>query len=46
MIRELSWTLAVLWKDPPPGTSSAAMEAWLVAKGWKAEVEALRIALG
>ncbi|MEP7123268.1 MAG: hypothetical protein ABJE95_20230 [Byssovorax sp.] len=46
MIRELSWALAVLWKDPPPGTTAAAMEAWLAAKGWKAEVEALSAELG
>jgi len=46
MIRELSWALVVLWKDPPPGTSAGAMETWLAAKGWKAEVEALSTELG
>ena len=45
-INVLCWTLAVLWKDPPPGTSAAAMEDWLTARGWKAEVEALRAELG
>lgn len=41
-VHELWWALAVLWKDPPPGTSAAAMETWLAARGWKGEVEALR----
>ena len=46
MIRELSWALVVLWKDPPPGTSGPAIADWLAAKGWKAEVEALSVTLG
>jgi hypothetical protein len=42
MIKELCWTLAVLWKDPPTGDAGrAAVEQWLKERGFKELVEDL-----
>lgn len=35
IIEELCWSLAVLWKDPPPATfTSDEIEAWLQERDW------------
>lgn len=38
-VHELWWTLAVLWKAPPPDVSADVIEQWLETKSWKDPVE-------